>query len=245
MPELPVAPIGVVTRIGRLRARFDEELAGLFARYDLTSADFTVVAALRRAGAPYVLPQSVLMGQLGLTSGTVSVRLARLVKKGVVSREPSPHDARGALITLTARGLELFDEVAPAHLANEDLLLSALTDSERAHLFNLLRKLLVSFEQDATPFPHGFAVAPAHIARRMRQAVGLPDVPGLLVTEVTPRSPAGSAGLRPGDLLIAAAEAPVRSTVTLAEVVAESAGEVELTVLRGRSKQVVTVTCPD
>ena len=77
-PDLNVAPIEVLTRLSRVRTRMDEELADLFARYDLTLADFTVIAALRRAGAPYALPQSDLMARLGLTSGTVSVRLGRL-----------------------------------------------------------------------------------------------------------------------------------------------------------------------
>src|SRR3954468_16833291 len=97
-PDLPVRPISVITRLARLRARFDEELAGLFARYDLTAPDFAVIAALRRAGPPYRLRQSVLMQRLGLTSGTVSLRLTRLVAKGVVTREPDPEVARGALI---------------------------------------------------------------------------------------------------------------------------------------------------
>ena len=77
-PDLAVAPIEVLTRLGRVRTRIDEELAAVFAGYDLSPADFTVIAALRRAGEPYTLPQSALMARLGLTSGTVSVRLGRL-----------------------------------------------------------------------------------------------------------------------------------------------------------------------
>ena len=72
-PDMPVAPIEVLTRLSRLRTRVDEELAGVFARFDLSAADFIVIAALRRAGPPYVLPQSVLMERLRLSSGTVSV----------------------------------------------------------------------------------------------------------------------------------------------------------------------------
>ena len=102
----------------------------VFAGYDLSPADFTVIAALRRAGQPYVLAQSVLMARLGLTSGTVSVRLGRLEGKGVVTRSPSSDDARGVLVTLTDKGAQLFDRVAPVHLRNEDVLLSALTDAE-------------------------------------------------------------------------------------------------------------------
>src|SRR4051812_30946999 len=85
-PELPVGPMHVITRLARVRARLDEELATVFSRYDLSAADFAVIAALRRSGAPYRLRQSVLMDQLGLTSGTVSVRINRLERKAVVTR---------------------------------------------------------------------------------------------------------------------------------------------------------------
>jgi DNA-binding MarR family transcriptional regulator len=230
LPHLPVHPIEIVTRIGRLRTRFDEDLSTLFARYDLSLADFTVLAALRRTGTPYQLPQSVLMSRLGLTSGTVSVRLTRLVGKGVVTREPSP-DARGAVVTLTDRGRELFDVVAPAHLANEDVLLSALTDAEQDQLADLLRKLLVSFEHEVSASPLGLTLAPAHLARRMRAAVGLSDTPGLLVTAVAPGSPADGAGVRAGDLLVSLDGAELRSCVTLAR--RTGTGALRITLLRG------------
>lgn len=232
LPGLPVAPIGIVTRIGRLRARFDEELAGLFARYDLSAADFTVIAALRRAGTPHRLPQSVLMGRLGLTSGTISVRLTRLVAKGVVERRPSPDDARGTVVTLTPKGLALFDEVAPAHLYNEDVLLAALTDDEREQLAGLLRKLLVGFEHPRSAGPFGLVLAPAHAARHMRTAVGLSDTPGLLVLEVAAGSAAASAGVQAGDLLVGVDGEELRSCVVLAQR-ARAPGRRVLDVLRG------------
>ena len=87
--------VGVVTRLSRLRGYLDAELAGVFARFGLTSADFLVIVSLRRGGPPYRMPQARLMDALGLTSGTVSVRLDRLEKSGVVIREPDPASARG------------------------------------------------------------------------------------------------------------------------------------------------------
>jgi predicted dinucleotide-binding enzyme len=59
---------------------------------------------------------------------------------GIVSREPDPASARSSLVRLTGKGLRLFDEVAPAHLANEDRLLSALVPAERQQLADLLRR---------------------------------------------------------------------------------------------------------
>jgi len=243
-PDLPVAPIEVLTRLGRVRTRIDDELAAVFAGYDLSPADFTVIAALRRAGRPYALAQSALMARLGLTSGTVSVRLGRLEGKGVVTRSPSSDDGRGVLVTLTDKGAELFDRVAPVHLRNEDVLLSALTDAERDQLAGLLRKLLVGFEHEQSVSPLGFTVAAAHLARRARAAVGLSDRAGLLVQSVEPASRAADSGLRRGDLLVGVGhdDSPLLSCVDLAAATALAADRsLVLTVVRGEQTRTVTI----
>ena len=138
------------------------------------------------------MPQARLMEALGLTSGTVSLRLDRLVKRGVVTRRPDPDDRRSSLIELTEDGQRLFDVIAPKHLANEDILLSALTAQQRRTLAELLRHLLVSFGARDCPLAAslGLTLKPAIIARRARQAVGLSDTPGLLIAAVQPGSPA-------------------------------------------------------
>ena len=239
-PDLPVAPVGVITRLGRVRARLDEELGKLFARYDLTAADFAVIAALRRAGPPYQLPQSVLMNRLALTSGSISVRLTRLVGKQIVTREANPGDGRGTLVTLTDKGLRLFDQVGPSHLHNEDVLLSALSAAERTQLADLLRKLLVSFEHDRATSPLGLTVAAAHVARRMRTAVGLPDVSGLLVADVAAGSPAAAEGLQPGDLMVEVDGEPLLSCITFARH-ATDRRRLNLTVVRGDTSHRLTL----
>jgi DNA-binding MarR family transcriptional regulator len=241
IPDLPVEPIKVLTRLSRVHTRMDEELAGNFARFDLSPADFTVIAALRRAGRPYTLPQSELTTRLRLTSGTVSVRLGRLESRGVVTRTPSTADGRGVLVTLTERGVGLFEQVAPLHLATEELLLSALDATERGQLAGLLRKLLIAFEHEHAVHPAGFTVAPAHLARRARTAVGLSDRAGLLVEHVEPGGPADLAGLRTGDLLTAANGHPLRSCVDLAEATRTTGAAQRLHLLRGESPAEITV----
>jgi DNA-binding MarR family transcriptional regulator len=146
-PDLDTSPVGIIGRLGRLGTFLDAGLERVFARYGLSRADFDVLAALRREGASYRLPQKVVMRSVLRTSGTLSVRLDRLEGKGLVQREPDPADGRGVIVALTERGRGLVDVVAPVHLANEERLLAALTPAERETLAGLLRTLLLSFEQ--------------------------------------------------------------------------------------------------
>jgi len=146
-PELDTAPAEIVSRLGRLSAFLDAELERLFHRYGLSRAGFDVLATLRRAGAPYRLPQKAVMTATLRTSGTTSFRIDRLENQGLVRREPDLVDRRGVFVTLTEEGLRLVDTVAPVHLANEDRLLAALAPAERGALVGLLRTLLVSFER--------------------------------------------------------------------------------------------------
>jgi DNA-binding MarR family transcriptional regulator len=244
-PDLDFTPVAVINRLGRVRTLLQSRMAEVFAGHDLTPADFLVVVNLRRSGAPYQMPQARLMDALGLTSGTVSLRLDRLAKRGVVVREPDPNDRRGSMIRLSEDGMRLFDVLAPEHLANEDQLLSALTEQERTTLASLLRHLLVSLEP-ARPSPAvhlGMSVESAITARRRRSAVGLTDAAGLLVTAIEPESPAQTAGIQRGDLIVDIGGRPTRSTVTLTEAVnALRHGEpLELTVLRGDEPRLLSI----
>jgi DNA-binding MarR family transcriptional regulator len=240
-PDLDFSPVGVVTRLAKVRTHLDAELTAVFAEHGLTAADFQVIVTLRRAGAPFRMPQSRLMEGLGLTSGTVSVRLDRLVKVGIVTREPDPDNGRSTLVQLTADGLRLFDAVAPAHLANEDRLLSALSPAERQSLADLLRRLLSSLEsQTSSVAAHlGLQLESAYVARRRRQSVGLSDTPGLLIASVAAGSVADKAKLARGDLIVAVDGLPTTSTVTLAEFLdgVTDGQRLRFTVLRGNESR--------
>lgn len=87
----------------------------------------------------------------------------------------------------------------------------------------------------------GVAVAPPHVARRLRAAVGLPDRDGVLVREVEPDGPADRAGIAPGDLVAAVDGAPVRSVDDLHAALAVATGGVEVTVVRGVEERTTTV----
>jgi DNA-binding MarR family transcriptional regulator len=246
-PDLDFSPVGVLTRIARLRNHFDASLQEVFDRFGLSAADFQVIITLRRSGKPYRLAQSRLMTQLSLTSGTVSVRLERLERAGIVERGPDPADRRGALVTLTDHGLTLFDRVTPEHLANEDRLLSALDHGQREQFVDLLRRLLLSLEPGTSQVGTtlGVRLESAPAARRRRTLVGLSDTPGLLVADVTDPDLAGD--LRRGDLLVAVNGTALHSEVTLATALRDRPGvKLTLEVLRGNEPVTVKLrAAPD
>jgi len=88
----------------------------------------------------------------------------------------------------------------------------------------------------------GVTIAPGHVARRLRRAVGLPEAEGLLVREVAEDSPAARAGLAQGDLIVAAAGQPVRSPDDLFDALqAAGGGTIELTLVRGTDERTLQV----
>jgi serine protease Do len=97
-------------------------------------------------------------------------------------------------------------------------------------------------EEPARPFL-GLAVAPADASRRMRRAVGLPELDGLLVRGVEDESPAARAAVAVGDLVVAAAGQPVDGIDVLHRALDAAApnGRVTLTVVRGTEERQVEV----
>jgi serine protease Do len=88
----------------------------------------------------------------------------------------------------------------------------------------------------------GVAIAPGHVARRLRRAVGLPDADGLLIREVMQDTPAARAGLAQGDLIVAAAGQPVRTPDDLFDALqGAGGGTIELTIVRGTDERVIQV----
>ena len=79
------------------------------------------------------------------------------------------------------------------------------------------------------------------MARRLRRAVGLPDVEGLLIRDVAEDGPAARAGLASGDLIVAAGGQPVRSIDDLSGALQAAGDTIELKVLRGTDERSIQV----
>ncbi len=97
---------------------------------------------------------------------------------------------------------------------------------------------------ESPPSPQlGVAIAPGHVARRLRRSVGLPDTDGLLIREVMDDSPAARAGLAQGDLIVAAGGQPVRTPDDLYDALrAAQADSIQLNVVRGTDERTIEVS---
>jgi DNA-binding MarR family transcriptional regulator len=145
-PELDVAPMALIGRLGRLREHLSREQEKVFSRFGLNSAGFDVLATLRRNGSPYALSPGALMDSMMITSGTVTNRIDQLEKAGLVSRRPNAEDRRGMIVALTPEGLALIDAAVTAHVENQHRLVAQLSTQERATLNDLARLFLAGFK---------------------------------------------------------------------------------------------------
>lgn len=86
----------------------------------------------------------------------------------------------------------------------------------------------------------GIGVAPADVARGLRRAVGLDEVDGLLVRQVS-EGPAEAAGVKEGDLIVEAGGRATPEPDALFEALAAASGTLELRILRGVEERTITV----
>jgi serine protease Do len=87
----------------------------------------------------------------------------------------------------------------------------------------------------------GVAVAPSHVARRLRRSVGLPEREGLLVRGVEDGSPAARAGIIEGDLIVEAAGRPVTDADQLFDALSAAGETFEVKVVRGAEERTVAI----
>lgn len=90
----------------------------------------------------------------------------------------------------------------------------------------------------------GVSLAPAHVARRLRRSVGLPERDGLLVRGVEDGGPASRAGIVEGDLIVQVAGRPVADADALLEAIAAQPAPYEARIVRGAEELTLTVGGP-
>ena len=149
-PDLDISPLHVLSRVSRLARHLDLARRQAFTEHGLESGEFDVLAALRRAGAPYLLSPGRLAVVTLVSSGTMTNRIDRLSDDGLVVREPDPSDGRGVLVRLTEQGRVVVDSALTDLIERERELLSELSRDDQRALADLLRIVVRPFD-DISP----------------------------------------------------------------------------------------------
>ena len=84
----------------------------------------------------------------------MTATLDLLERRGWIRRVPNPADRRSVLIEITPEGRATTDQLLPGIRTIERSILSALTRDERAHLLDLLAKILARAADVAADRPN-------------------------------------------------------------------------------------------
>jgi DNA-binding MarR family transcriptional regulator len=233
--------VGVADAAIAVADHLTDELEETLGDHRLSRPSFLVLDALDRAEG-HSLGQRELIDHVRRTSGSLSVRLTRLERAGLVERRADPENRRSQTVTLTDDGGDVVRAARPDYERRCERLVAALPGGAEGPAAEGLAEWLAFFEPGESTAPRlGVAVATAAVARRMRSAVGLPDEAGLLVVKVAPSGAAQAAGLRRGDLIRTADGAAVDSLGDLDRAVHSSAGTITIGLLRGVEEHNLTV----
>ncbi|MFD0888835.1 MarR family winged helix-turn-helix transcriptional regulator [Streptosporangium algeriense] len=143
-PGLDTSSMEVVGPLKRVQALLDLAIEPLFAGASVTSPELDVLLRLRYAEQPTIARQ--LARQMSRSPAALSKTLAKLERRGYISRTANPADRRAALVHLTDEGREVVNTLFPQQLAVEVRLLSGMTAQQRAQIIEGLTQLVEVME---------------------------------------------------------------------------------------------------
>lgn len=130
-PEIDSPGMRFIARLFRLRDVIFENAQREMAEFELSPAEYSVLATLRKTPAPHRLkPSDIYKGML-LSSGGLSKVLKTLEERGLVLREDDQDDRRGSLVRLSPAGVELSERVMKAVIGSDIAMLNRVADTAR------------------------------------------------------------------------------------------------------------------
>lgn len=121
----------------------DELFATNIGQADLTPRQYAVLKAVANSAD---LSQTALVDQTGIDRSTLADIVRRLIRKGLLQRRRTSHDARMYAVRLTTAGWEALKRAEPAAKTTEERLLSALPSSQRNAMIDALSRIVETLE---------------------------------------------------------------------------------------------------
>lgn len=135
----------------RLHERLGGRLARLLqAESNVSAADFAVLVHL--TDVPEGRQRFLDLAQaLEWEKSRMSHHIARMVKRGLVTRQECPEDGRGAFVVITEGGREAIEAAAPRHVeAVRALFLDHVTPAELRVLADISDRVVGKLDEDAS-----------------------------------------------------------------------------------------------
>ncbi|QID19553.1 MarR family transcriptional regulator [Nitrogeniibacter mangrovi] len=129
-PEINTPGMRLIARIFRLRDLIFENAQREMARFDLSAAEYSVLATLRKTPAPHALrPSDIYKGML-LSSGGLTKVLKSLEQRELIERTDDPDDRRGSIVHLTDTGIAFAEDAMRAVIGSDIALLRRVADAD-------------------------------------------------------------------------------------------------------------------
>jgi DNA-binding MarR family transcriptional regulator len=116
-----------------------------FAAYiGVTAPQYSMMVSIGEAG-------SATIGQIAqaihVSSPFVTAEIGKLIKRGIVNRQPNEADARSSLLTLTEHGMDLIRQVGPYRRTANDIIFGFLSPGEAKQFSRTMEQLYINCER--------------------------------------------------------------------------------------------------
>jgi DNA-binding MarR family transcriptional regulator len=148
-PGLPVASIGILTRIWQVAKLASDDRRRTLAALGMDAATLDLLSTLRRAGPPYRLSTRELTARCLVTAGAITQRVDRAQRSSLVRRLPPEHGSRVVVVELTAEGHAAVEAAVGIVLSHEQRMVDVLDPAQQEQLAGMLAQLLRGFGEPA------------------------------------------------------------------------------------------------
>lgn len=125
-------------QIYRVSSLMNIRLSGRLKASGINLSQWRVLSVLRSQGQ---MSMSQIVDRTLMEQPTISRVISQLHNDGMVEREISPEDSRVALVSLSERGRELFDEIAVSAVRHQKIALDGVSKADIAALRRALSQI--------------------------------------------------------------------------------------------------------
>jgi MarR family transcriptional regulator, organic hydroperoxide resistance regulator len=142
--DLDLRSLAAVSNIFRAATAVRNHMEnGVLAQHELSWSAFTTLFVLRVWDD---MDARSLAAEAGVTAATLTGVMKTLETRGLLRRKTDRADGRRVLVSLTAKGRKVVNEIMPSFNRHEALVTQALTEAEQEELARSLRVVLRTVE---------------------------------------------------------------------------------------------------